>query len=136
MDEYLYAFDLRQRRHQQRHTILPKNDLLAIFDDYEFKKRFRMNKQTFHVLLRMLKDELETFDKRNQPVCAENQLLIALRFFASGSFQIVSGDLIGFSQPTISRIVLKVSTILAKKLPQFISFPPPNEENKVNTYGR
>ncbi|XP_025018167.1 putative nuclease HARBI1 [Tetranychus urticae] len=133
MDEYLFAFGFRQRRNPQRRTILPKNDLLVLFDDFEFKKRFRMNKETFHVLLDLIKDEIEIFGKRNHPVSPENQLLIALRFFATGSFQIVSGDLIGFSQPTISRIVLKVSTVLARKLPQFIVFPSPTEEAKLHS---
>lgn len=132
MDEYSYVFDLRQRKRPSRRSILPRTDPFAIFDDVDFKKRFRMNKNSFNVLLAMVKDDLTVSDKRNNPVSAKDQLLIALRFFATGSFQVVSGDLIGFSQPTISRIVIRVATLLAAKRPKFIAFPLPSEESKVN----
>ena len=93
-----------------------------------------MGKQTFHVLLDLIKDSLPVVGNRNNPVNPKMQLLISLRFFATGSFQIVSGDLIGFSQPTISRIVLRVAKILASKRPQFIVFPSPAEEPRVNIF--
>jgi hypothetical protein len=134
MDDYEFVFGLRQRKRPQRKTILLKSDPLVIFDDYEFKKRFRMNKKTFYVLLNLIKDDLQVTDNRNNPVSPESQLLISLRFYATGSFQIVGGDLIGFSQPTISRIVRRVSSVIAKRRGQFIVFPSPSEEEKVSIF--
>lgn len=39
------------------------------------------------------------------------------------SLQIVTGDLVGISQPTISRCVKDISRIIASKLPTFVKFP-------------
>ena len=128
----MYVFGLRQRKRPQRKSFLPKCDPLAIFDDHEFKRRYWMNKNTFFVLLNKLKNELKQDSNRNNPVNPQDQLLIVLRFYATGSFQIVGGDLIGVSQSTISRIVMRVSIALAKKRQQYIKFPPPSEESKVS----
>ncbi|XP_053203851.1 putative nuclease HARBI1 [Panonychus citri] len=134
MDDYEFVFNLRQRKRPQRKTILPKSDPFIVFDDYKFKKRFRMSKKTFHVLHNLVKNDLIVIGNRDNPISSKRQLLIALRFYATGSFQIVSGDLIGSSQPTISRIVLRVSTVIAKYRSRFIVFPSHSEESKVNKF--
>jgi len=38
-------------------------------------------------------------------------------------YYIISGDLHGVSQPTVSRIVTKVSRAIAAYLPRFVHFP-------------
>ncbi|XP_036144686.1 putative nuclease HARBI1 [Monomorium pharaonis] len=61
------------------------------------------------------------------------QLLICLRFYATASFQKVNGDLINLPQSTISRIIFKVTTILATYLNTYVKFPTNEatiEENK------
>ena len=42
--------------------------------------------------------------KRNHALTVETQVLIALRFFACGSFQQVIGDVIGVDKSTVSRL--------------------------------
>lgn len=52
------------------------------------------------------------------------QLLIALRFYGAGTFQVVAGDLVNVSQPTVSHIVELVSRVIAKHLfPAVVKFP-------------
>ena len=68
------------------------------------------------------------------------QLLCALRFYACGTFQEVCGDLQNISQPSRSRIVYKVSRVLAAQRARFIRFPDGNEaeefkNNFRNMYG-
>ncbi|XP_064638335.1 putative nuclease HARBI1 [Lineus longissimus] len=46
-----------------------------------------------------------------------------LRFYACGSFQIVAGDLVDISQASLSKIVAKVSSAIARKRAQIIRFP-------------
>ena len=60
--------------------------------------------------------------RRNHTISTEQQLLIALRFFASGSFLQVIGDTHGYDKATVARIVRKVSLAFANKHEQWIKF--------------
>lgn len=60
---------------------------------------------------------------RNQAVSAEQKVLMALRYYASGSFLSVCADFIGIHKSTASRIVRLVSHELALLRPHFITFP-------------
>ena len=50
--------------------------------------------------------------------------LLALRFYATGSFQIVVSDMYGVHQSSVSRCVSEVSKILTKLLPRYIRMNP------------
>ena len=52
-----------------------------------------------------------------------NQLLIPLRYYATGTFQLVVGDSFGADKSIVSRIVHKVSRILCRLFPKFVTFP-------------
>ncbi|CAC5423008.1 HARBI1 [Mytilus coruscus] len=80
----------------------------------------------------ILTDDLEPKTMRSHSVPASLQVLTALRYYATGSFQQVVGDLVGLSQPTISRIVSRTSRALAAKVADFIKFPlSPREQLAV-----
>lgn len=68
------------------------------------------------------------FYYRNHAVSAQNQLLIALRYYATGSFLRVSADFTGVERSTCGRIVRRVSKALATLCPHFIKFPTTAEE--------
>ena len=55
------------------------------------------------------------------------QLLASLRFFDTGSFQSIAGDLLHILQSSVSRIVGKVAKAIAAHHQQFIHFSTPNE---------
>lgn len=59
---------------------------------------------------------------------AINQLLVALRYYASGSFYIVAGDLIRISKSTTCRIIRKVSRAIASLAPHYIAMPTGEDE--------
>ncbi|XP_064631631.1 putative nuclease HARBI1 [Lineus longissimus] len=60
--------------------------------------------------------------------------MLALRFYASGSFLQIVGDLQGFDKGTASRIVVKVSDALAALQDTFIKWPTTAEErNRIHT---
>ncbi|VEN41970.1 unnamed protein product [Callosobruchus maculatus] len=105
-----------------------RNDLFESLDDIEFKRRFRLTKRTFVRLEGLLCNLPEARDNRNHPVSKRNQILICLRFFATGSFQITVGDLFHVSQPTVSRIITCVIEHIAALLPLFIQMPQTEQE--------
>lgn len=57
-----------------------------------------------------------------------NQLLCALRFYATGCFQLTAGDLSGFSISTANRIIHRVSCAIATLRPAYIHFPDTRDE--------
>ncbi|XP_029347997.1 putative nuclease HARBI1 [Acyrthosiphon pisum] len=67
---------------------------------------------------------------RNNAVTTTQKLLLALRFYATGSFLISAGDVVGVSKSTACVIVRDVSVALAQLRPQFIKMPETNDEIK------
>lgn len=110
--------------------VKPRNNLFYELDDVEFKKRFRLSKNTVEQVANMLDNVFEPVDRRNQPLSKLNQILITLRYFATGSFQINIGDHFNVSQPTVSRIVANVTRNIAALRPQFIRMPHTDEQRR------
>ena len=59
----------------------------------------------------------------------ELQILTALRFYATGSFQSVIGDTHGISITTVSRCIHRVSVLLSRYINEYVAFP--QEENGI-----
>ncbi|KAG7162162.1 nuclease HARBI1-like 9 [Homarus americanus] len=94
----------------------------------------RLSKELFCELLNMIQGDLERSDNRGRPLPAVYQLLIALHFYCSGSYQKVVGDQHGLqvSQPTVCRTIHRVSEALAKRYSQFVTFPSVAESADVH----
>ncbi|KAH9374440.1 hypothetical protein HPB48_017098 [Haemaphysalis longicornis] len=69
---------------------------MELYDDVQLLSRYRFTKAAVLVLLRML-PLAENRDKRGQPLTPMLQLLVALSFYAHGTFQVVAGDQIKVS---------------------------------------
>ena len=112
---------LRNIRHIAPRTFYPRIDQWAIRDE-TFRKKYRLTKGTARYLIALLQAELELPTRRGIPV--DIQVLAALRYYATGSFQTVVGELngIGLSQSSISRIVRKVSLAIVRLRGDFIKF--------------
>lgn len=58
-----------------------------------------------------------------------HQLLLTLRFYATGAFQIAVADFAGIHSSTACRIIKKVTIALASECRHYIHFP----ENMIDT---
>ncbi|XP_016661993.1 putative nuclease HARBI1 [Acyrthosiphon pisum] len=98
---------------------------IEFFNDTQFFERFRFPKCiVLDILLPIvLKNIKPVIDLRGLPISPIMKLLTALRFYASGCYQRVNGDMYGISQPTISRIVKEISTALCHSLQTWVKFP-------------
>lgn len=67
---------------------------------------------------------------RNDCISSINQLLCALRFYATGCFQITAADLSGMSTSTAHRIVHRVSSAIASLRPLYIIFPETPDDTR------
>ena len=103
-------------------------------EDYsgeELRCRYRFGRDSLEFLTEILQNDLQRDTKRNQALSPTLQILVALRFFACGSFFQVIGDTVGLPKSSVSRVVSDVSLALAKKQREFISWPSPLEIQEV-----
>lgn len=115
---------IRRRRHRRRPRIFRiRGNPFESYNEEEFKSRFRLSKNSVRFVLNLIENRIRPLTDRNKSICAMNQLLIALRFYACGSFQIVIGDHFGVTKATVSRIVHKVSDAVARLSRVFIKMP-------------
>lgn len=106
-----------------RRRIQDRNNPVELYNDCQFHRRYRFSKQTVMRLMELLSFE-RSETNRGLPVPPLLQLLAALRFYGAGTFQVVTGDLAEVSQPTASRIIRKVSSLIAGRLyAMFVRFP-------------
>jgi len=52
---------------------------------------------------------------------------VALRFYATGAFQSVVGELLGIDQSTASRTISRVTKALVRQMPKWVKLPTQRE---------
>lgn len=110
-----------------------RSDPFEALDAVQFKRRYHMYKDTALFIVGLIHKDLSAVVKRGAYIPPHLQFLMALRFFCDGSFQLTTSDLYNVSQPTISNIVKRVGTALAKLRSKFIRFPTFEEAESVRT---
>lgn len=68
--------------------------ILDLYEDDEFRARFRFAKRTIIEIYREIEPEIEPDGLGSRRIPLFHQFLITIRYFASGSWQITSGDLL------------------------------------------
>ncbi|KAK0150631.1 putative nuclease HARBI1 [Merluccius polli] len=96
--------------------------------DHVLIRQYRLSRPAIVFLADNLSNDLKRETRRSTPLPVVLQIMAALRFYASGSFQMVVGGTLGVSQSSISRVVRDVSNALCRRARQFIKFPATNEE--------
>ncbi len=89
----------------------------------DFRRRYRFTKETVRYIIELIEVDIRPVTKRSHAIQADLQVLITLRFFATGAFQMTIGDVIHIHQSTVSRIVRRVSVALARLKSRFVQFP-------------
>ena len=102
-------FPRRQRRYR------PDNLNIQGLTDAELRMRCRFGRDAIHCITNLLCDDLIRDIDRNFALIPDVQVLIALRFFASGSFIQVFGEMFGVDKSTVSRIARDVCLALSRE---------------------
>ncbi|CAG5019352.1 unnamed protein product [Parnassius apollo] len=55
-------------------------------------------------------------------------ILVMLRYYATGSFQKLDGDVMNICQQSVSRIITTVSNLIALQMKMFVKFPSTVED--------
>ncbi|CAC5423162.1 HARBI1 [Mytilus coruscus] len=101
---------------------------LATLSDRQIRSRFRFKRESIQFISDLLRNDLSHTTRRSQPISVEMQVMLALRFYASGSFLEVIGDTMGVDKATACRAVNDVTNALLSKKDQFIKWPARQEE--------
>ncbi len=123
---FVPLFDVNDSLRRAR-SFRPRHDALEMFEDEEFRQRFRFSKPTFQYICGLIREDLEKLTKRNYALSPELQLLCALRFFATGDKLRTIGDTFGIHISSVSRIISTVSLALMRHLDRFVNFPTEEE---------
>ena len=108
-----------------------ESDPSEAYTNDELKQRLRFHKHTVHLILQLIISDLDIGSTRNQYISPVLQIKAALRFYAIGNFQTPDGDLIGLSQPSVYRIIKRVSTSITRKKLHFIKFSSEAESQRI-----
>lgn len=104
------------------HRTLDRFKLEDVTDEY-LVSTYGFPRQFIYYLVDLLGASLSRPTQRSRAISPETQILAALGFYTSGSFQTRMGDAIGISQASMSRCVANVTEALVERASQFIHFP-------------
>lgn len=119
---------LRERRLRLRNT-----DAWSACTDEEFVALFRFNKSMCKQIIELISPHIAD-RKMDRGISKETRILLALRFFATGSYQRPVGQdfHLGTSQPCVSRAIHEVTDAIISHLgEQYICFPEESERAAI-----
>ncbi|RVE41446.1 hypothetical protein evm_013903 [Chilo suppressalis] len=93
------------------------------YDEESFKTRFRLSKSSALDVLQLIEHQLEFPNDKNNSLSPINQLLLTLRFYATGCHQLTIGDFCGVSRTTANRVIHRVTAAIATLGHNYIKFP-------------
>ena len=121
---------LVERLIRKEKVVRDRSNPFTAYSDDEFIDRFRLTKECV-IQLDDIGEYLEPKQKKMLSISPLNQFLIASRFYATGCFLRVSGDLFGVHESTASRIVRRVSHALSSLYKENIVFPSGNKVAEI-----
>ena len=111
--------------------VLFRVNYFETLSEEEFRMRFRLSKNTSRVILEQIRGRISSRTNRNRAITAEVKLLLALRFYASGSMLLAMADFTGVSKASAGRIAKSVTLAIASLRPQYIFMPQNDELNSL-----
>ena len=104
------------------------------FSDEELRQRYRFGRETIGYLSDLMRGDLERGTNKETALSVEQQVMIALRFYGSGSHLQVVGDTMGFDKSTVSRVIYRVTDSLVAMKDDFISWPDNQRKNVIRVF--
>lgn len=113
-------------------TLDDGSNFLFNFDEQKFKNFYRISPTTFQKLINLLKLRLM---EQNEEFTAEKQILLSLRYYATGNLYNELTKLFKISQNKASKIINRVSMFLEEILRYYIAVPVNANEVKAIQMG-
>jgi hypothetical protein len=103
-------------------TFRDRSNPLETLSEEEVFVRYRFRPHTIIYIMTLLPD-LTTSTNRNCPIPPLLQLLVTLRFLATGAIHLLVADSVNISRASANRIIRNITLFLSRLCPQFIKFP-------------
>lgn len=114
---------------RKTYTVQNRLNALQEYSDDQFRRRFRLTKESVVYLHSLIGEDLEPKTTRHRfTLSAMDKILITLRYYAIACFQLVAADFYGVSETTVGRTVPIVSDKIASLRERFIAMPNTTEE--------
>ncbi|GFO47177.1 low quality protein: putative nuclease harbi1 [Plakobranchus ocellatus] len=118
------VFVYYQRRRLRRPRIMrDRSNPLDFMNDVDLHCKFRFVRADILSIIALIHDVINYENQRGLALSSSLQVLIALRFYATGGFQDVIGELVGVTQVTVSRTLRRVTNALYQQVGSFIRMP-------------
>ncbi|KAL6418863.1 hypothetical protein ACFW04_014211 [Cataglyphis niger] len=103
--------------HAPKRQLRDGQNPFEMYNEWEFKRKFRFSKNlVMFGVLPLVEEELAKVNNHSLPIFPVLQLLTRLRFYSTASFQLMIGDVIQILQPTISRIIFRLTFVFRSTL--------------------
>lgn len=119
--------------HNER-IIEPRKDIYQLTDK-KFRQFYRFDKVVFRQICDLLRPDLERRTVRNKALSPEIQLATAIRYYATGEFQLDVGNGVHISQSSAFRSIECVGRSLCSKFNDFIKWPTNNIQQAAIKHG-
>jgi len=104
-----------------------RKDIFDMFDDEQVVRTFRFDKQTILYITGLVEDSLpQRHTKCERRLLPVDQVLLALQFFATGTFQSVVGNVLRVSQRSVGRSIHAVARALCRLGPKIMTIDKTN----------
>ncbi|XP_064635765.1 putative nuclease HARBI1 [Lineus longissimus] len=114
--------ELRRAMRRER-VFRDRRNPLDIFGDAELVKRCRFSREGIMLITDIVAPDIEHPTRRNFALLPSQQVLIALQYYATGTFQYVVGDPLPVSPQTAWHAIHRVTDSLAEKIGDYVKFP-------------
>ena len=123
-----------QRQQMERRLFRDRSNPLDFLSDEQVIKRYRLDRDSIFDLCDDFKNQLERPTNRSSSLPVSLQIMITLRYYASGSYLNVIGDAHGVSKMAVSRSITDVTRFIVRDITKYIKFPMTNEEQMSVKY--
>ena len=127
MTSIVHVLRHRQRRYKPRQYV-QRGNFIEQYSNDELYARFRFRREDILYICEILRPHLQRPTRRSHALTVEEQVLIALRFFACGSFYEVIADGLAVTKSTVGHVMHSVAAALAGLIHQYVRFPDTEEE--------
>ncbi|XP_069105076.1 putative nuclease HARBI1 [Argopecten irradians] len=114
---------LRRDQDVPKRLFRDKKNPLDYLNDAAVISDYRLDRQSIYAVCDSIKENLERQTKRSMALPVSLQVMIALRFYASGSYMSVIAEAHGVSKMAVSRAVKIVTDLIVGQSNEHIVFP-------------
>lgn len=121
---------IQNRQLRRPRVFRDRSNPLEDLEEEEIFERYRFRPETILYLIGLLPD-LSRPTRRNCPLPPLLQVLLCLRFLASGAMHLLIGDSLSISRSSAGKCIREVAMLIASLRGQFIKFPTGADANEA-----